>query len=118
MRDPFERVPKKLPKIYFNDGTTSSAVWFDPQVGTAKGRARLVRAVKSASEAFFGEYLPQGGEGAMSAPKRLEDLTPEEREGVDALVKAWIEEFVGVTVDERGRKMFRLIPGGRERSAL
>lgn len=67
MSDPFAKVPKRLPKIYFNDGETNSAVWFDPEIGTEDGKKRLAEAVKKASEIFFQEYFkPTGGRSART----------------------------------------------------
>lgn len=59
MNDPFARVSKRLPKAYFNDGETTSAVWFDPVIGTEEGRTRLVAAVKKARDLFLSDYTGQ-----------------------------------------------------------
>lgn len=56
MSQPFNGVPKKHPKIYFNDGETISSVWFVPGIGTEKGMKHLVDAIKAAKTAFFSVY--------------------------------------------------------------
>jgi hypothetical protein len=56
MSQPFNKVPKKYPKIYFNDGKTTSCVWFDPEIGTEKGKKVLIEAIEAAKKAFFSIY--------------------------------------------------------------
>ncbi len=71
--DPFNKVPKKLPKIYFNDGAVTSCVWYDPEIGSEEGKKKLVEAIQKAREAFFGSYFPPGVKHARTKrkPNRL-----------------------------------------------
>ncbi len=59
MSDPFDRVPKKHPKIYFSNGDGASAVWFDPEIGTPEGRQQLIKAIQKAKAAFWRSYSPK-----------------------------------------------------------
>lgn len=57
MSQPFNKVPKKHPKIHFNDGQTISSIWFDPEIGSETGKKQLTDAIKAAQTAFFSIYL-------------------------------------------------------------
>jgi hypothetical protein len=43
-------------------------------------------------------------------PKKLAELTPSQRESLDRVVKAWMQEFVQSMRTEDGRVLFRLKP--------
>jgi hypothetical protein len=46
----------------------------------------------------------------MQQLKKLAELTPSQREALDRVVKAWMDEFVESMRTEDGRVLFRLKP--------
>jgi hypothetical protein len=50
----------------------------------------------------------------MQQLKKLAELTPSQREALDRVVKAWMDEFVESMRTEDGRVLFRLRPAPDE----
>ena len=67
--NPFARVPKKLPKVYFNDGETIYASWVDPELSTPTGRKRFIAAIKAAMRSFARSQARKGPARGPDGPR-------------------------------------------------